>query len=382
MMVSSVKIPVIYFHSVQDARDPLWMRNFLTMELSCFELVLCYLSSNGWQTLFLDEMHELRKKAAKPKGKYCCLTFDDGYLDNYIFAYPLLKKYGLKGTIFVSPECVDLNRNKSATLFDVWDGRQDLRSLVKSAYLNWDEMREMQNSGVIDIQSHTMSHTKYFSSDKLVSFHHPGDNCFYPIINRYPQTQTTYFRDPGFEKLIPYGTPLFAESSAVITRKFEIDTSFEQATTALTEPLIRSGGYDVSALMELVKPTYTRFRAQKQLLFCAETDTQYEERLHYEIAVSKAVLEKELCKEVNFLCWPHGDNTTDNHKLAIQAGYKATTVGKSNADPNSLDRFERTGIHVCHLAMLTRLGIRYKLRSLSGRFPEYLIREWRMAWSR
>ena len=40
-------------------------------------------------------------------GKDIVLTFDDGYLDNWVFAYPLLEKYNLRGTIFVNPEFVD-----------------------------------------------------------------------------------------------------------------------------------------------------------------------------------------------------------------------------------------------------------------------------------
>lgn len=376
-MDSQIKIPIIYFHSIQDSPDPTWSKNFLTVEVELFELFLKYLKANRWHTLFLDEMYDLRKRNSRLKGKYCCLTFDDGYLDNYIFAYPLLHKYGFKGTIFVSPECVDLTRGKSATLVDIWNGRQDPKSLIKSAYLTWQEMCEMQDSGVIDIQSHTMSHTKYYATDRIVSYHHPADNCFYPIINRFPKYVTAYFQYKDFEKLIRYGTPLFEERSAVVTKRHEADEDFEREIIGELETSILSDEYDFDALTDIVKPVYQHFREKGKILHCIESDVQYKDRQLYEIIRSKEILEEKLGKEVSFLCWPHGDNDPILHKMALEAGYKATSVGKSKENPGRIDRFERTGIHVYRSQFLTKLGIRYKLRSFANLYPDYLIRSFR-----
>ena len=65
------------------------------------------------------------------------LTFDDGYSDFYYNAYPLLKKYNMKATVFVIVSMVGM------------DG-----------YLTEDMMREMTDSGLVELQSHTMLHTK------------------------------------------------------------------------------------------------------------------------------------------------------------------------------------------------------------------------------
>ena len=72
------------------------------------------------------------------------LTFDDGYVDNYKNAYPILEKYNLKGTIFLISDFVGTYPN----------------------YMTWAQVDEMQQSGLIDFESHTLSHPEL---DKIPS---------------------------------------------------------------------------------------------------------------------------------------------------------------------------------------------------------------------
>ena len=64
------------------------------------------------------------------------ITFDDGYFDNYVNAYPILKKYGFKAVIFVITSFMD-------------EGNM--------YYFTWDQAKEMEADG-ISIESHTVSH--------------------------------------------------------------------------------------------------------------------------------------------------------------------------------------------------------------------------------
>lgn len=70
------------------------------------------------------------------------LTFDDGYYNNYLHAYSLLQKYGMKAVI--SPV------GKLTDEYSIINNTHEYY-----AYLNWDRIREMSLSGTIEIQNHT-----------------------------------------------------------------------------------------------------------------------------------------------------------------------------------------------------------------------------------
>ena len=89
----------------------------------CFERQLQYLQEEGFQAVSLSEIHaHLATGAALPE-RAVGLTFDDGYLDNWVFAFPLLKKYGMKATVFMATDFVDPFDGCRPTLDDVWSGR-------------------------------------------------------------------------------------------------------------------------------------------------------------------------------------------------------------------------------------------------------------------
>lgn len=369
------KAAIPYFHSIQPEPDLSWRRNFLTIKVAVFEQFLCYLKKNSWETIFLDEMYDLKKSGFRRKGKYCVITFDDGYLDNYTYAYPLLKEYGMKGTIFISPDCVDIKRPKS----ERDTHKNHLVSGIEShstAYLNWDEIREMQASGIIDIQSHTMTHTKYFCSDKIASFHHPVDDCIYATINEFPEYRSNYFRVKDFEKLLPYGTPFFVAKSAVVSKIHYVNAEFNAEISKQLSKQISSGDYDFSSLLKIINPTYQSFLKQRKVIVEIESEADFIKRITYEIAGSKKVIEEKLGKPVEFLCWPHGENNALAHQIAMDSGYKATSVGKSGANSARLDRYDRFGVSDKASKFISIFKWRYKLNSSIGLFPESQIRSW------
>ena len=99
MMADQSVIPVIMFHSLGlGERD--WVYNHLSMPASDFEERVAYLKQKGYQFIFWSDLYEHMKGGIKLTGPAVMLTFDDGYLDNWVYAYPILKKYNAKGTIF------------------------------------------------------------------------------------------------------------------------------------------------------------------------------------------------------------------------------------------------------------------------------------------
>jgi peptidoglycan/xylan/chitin deacetylase (PgdA/CDA1 family) len=132
---ADVHVPVLMYHYVDEEPPPAGpYADGLTVRTPDFVKELRYLAENGHHTVSLADayltMAGLRDLPEKP----VVLTFDDGGLDNYEVAFPLLKEYGFVGTFFVITERVGV------------EGQMD-----------WDQLKEMAAAGM-SIQSHTVSH--------------------------------------------------------------------------------------------------------------------------------------------------------------------------------------------------------------------------------
>ncbi len=128
--VDSGTIPVITYHSIQDENPE---NNEYIVKTSDFENMISLLSNEGFTFLDTYDLLKITKNEMELPKNPILVCFDDGYEDNYTNAYPILKKYNAKGTIFVIGSYVGKPGN----------------------YLKWYQITEMAESGVIDIESHS-----------------------------------------------------------------------------------------------------------------------------------------------------------------------------------------------------------------------------------
>lgn len=126
-----------------------------------FEDQLKIMSAKGWKTISGEEFLYFNHNRKEKPNKCVLITFDDGFADNYVFAYPLLKKYGMKAMLFIATDLIDdsdVNRDSFTPLThnEAWKiANTDERSKVMCT---WNELQEMEDAGVFDIQSHGSSH--------------------------------------------------------------------------------------------------------------------------------------------------------------------------------------------------------------------------------
>ena len=131
-----VSVPVLMYHAVS---DDLWGFEELFVSPSDMEQQLAYLTENGYDPIFFEDLPDLENY-----DKPVILTFDDGYLDNYTQLYPLLEKYNAKATIFVITSAMGVSQ----------------RSMTR------EQVKELSDSGLVSIQSHTVNHPELSSLDE------------------------------------------------------------------------------------------------------------------------------------------------------------------------------------------------------------------------
>lgn len=103
------KVAVLCYHNVATAEEKAkypeesdWV---ITVEN--FEEQLQYLQKSGYKTLTTQEFYDWKQGKIDLPYKSVLITFDDGFLSNYHYAFPLLKKYNMSATVFVAGEFVE-----------------------------------------------------------------------------------------------------------------------------------------------------------------------------------------------------------------------------------------------------------------------------------
>lgn len=134
-----VRVPVIMYHAVMDDASRLGKYVISPEEL---ESDFKWLSENGYTAVLSEDLINYTENGAALPEKPILLTFDDGYYNNYLYAYPTAKRYGMK--FVLSPI------GKYADLYTETPDKSPYY-----AHCTWNMLREMQSSGVVEIANHT-----------------------------------------------------------------------------------------------------------------------------------------------------------------------------------------------------------------------------------
>lgn len=141
--VSALKIPIIMYHYVEYVKD---RRDAVRIKLNTtpadFEEQLRELKDAGYESYFMRDIPDLLSSKKYYTDRSIVLTFDDGYEDFYINAFPLLKKYNIRATVYIITDLIG-----------------------EKGFLHKEQIRELIRSGLIEIGSHTLSHPYLKTTD-------------------------------------------------------------------------------------------------------------------------------------------------------------------------------------------------------------------------
>jgi len=94
------------YHRIGDASDSQFDPNVFSCDESVFEEHLRFYKSN-FDIITIDELNTISQSQKKLTNRYALITFDDGYIDNYQLAYPLLKEYQVPATFFIATDFIE-----------------------------------------------------------------------------------------------------------------------------------------------------------------------------------------------------------------------------------------------------------------------------------
>lgn len=132
----AVRVPVLLYHNFTWEEHVPAASRYLTPR-TVFAREMAYLAENGYTVIPLRQLIAHMETGAPLPPRPVVLTFDDGYESNATLAYPILKHHQFPATIFLVAS------------------QDQSRAPAEPSMLSWTQMRQMEESGLIEIQAHT-----------------------------------------------------------------------------------------------------------------------------------------------------------------------------------------------------------------------------------
>ena len=293
----SALLPVFHLHE----SDP-----------AVLESRLAYLADNGYRTVTTEVIVRFVVEGVYPGPRTVALCFDDCWATLWTVAGPLLRRYGMSAIGFAIPGRVTDAAGVRPTIDEHPESTVAAdRSGVPFA--TWPELRSLQASGLVDIQSHTCSHSSIFAGPQIVDFVTP-EFAQRTILDR-PCASAGH----EGQWLTPHdlGAPLHVQRSRMsdALRFLEDGVARERCMRHVAE----SGG---SAFFE--RP---RWRAELAAIAAGgrgrfETAVDRAREILVELCEGRSLLEARLGTPVRHVCLPWGVAGRETHRALARTGHQ------------------------------------------------------------
>jgi peptidoglycan/xylan/chitin deacetylase (PgdA/CDA1 family) len=313
-------VPVFCFHS---------------LEPESFGRKLAHLAENGYVTLSCEEYFQHLMGSRPAPGKAVVLSFDDGRGSVRTVGLPLMRRYGMKGIVFIVP---GRTVSRAGPLPPTWDevrrGEAKAESVLgrehaEDAFLSWEEIAELTRSGLFEFQSHSLSHARVHTTPLLSGFMTPELRRGYGPLD-VPLVHDGERDVPADE--IPLGTPLF-RSEPRLSEALRFYEDPEVRTACVARVAEEGEGFFVRKGWQR---ELRRLVGERHLSGRVEGAEAREAAIHRELAGARRAIEERTGREAAHLCYPWHVSGPTARRVAREVGYRTAFCGKVRGVPITL----------------------------------------------
>lgn len=138
----NLKIPIFLYHDIVKNEADIHF-DYMQTTKETFENQINGLKSVGYHFISYDDLKEYKMGKKKLYKKSCLITFDDGLKGVYENAFPIIQKYNIPITMYVITDTME-----------------------QDGVIMWEQAKEMQDSGLVTIASHSLNHPEFTSLTK------------------------------------------------------------------------------------------------------------------------------------------------------------------------------------------------------------------------
>jgi len=327
-----------------------------------FQEHLEILRNKGYRAITISGLVDFLAGKKLEVEKPILLAFDDGHLDLFVHAFPLLLKYKMRAVVFLVTGWMneaDPGRPARAPAgLENCSHDESIRAALRGdrrLFLSWSMAQEMAQSGLVEFGSHSASHRIAFRSDRVKRFIFENFDYW-----RYQQVYGGEVRP---------GLPVFQWASDLAVRRFQPEEAKLNSLLEFcsTRECASAGSRDrlsdeLGQLAEKLSP-----------LGNYEPEREARKRILEEMKSSKQEIEDRLGAACSSLCWPFGHYSGLAMELAQAAGYKIAFTTERGAigpgdNPFALKRLRAENMEAMRLARgLSILGMPLLDRLLMGK---------------
>lgn len=305
LMIAPEGVPILTYHSVSPDSSWLpWARE-IAVHPDTLRGHLRTIREMGCTTVSTGDLVRARRGEATLPPRPVVLHFDDGYLDNWLFAAPILREAGAAATFFASADFIA-------------PGDAPRRGGDHRGYMNWGELRALDADPLFDVEPHGIDHGRVPVSDRIVGRISRSNwrSLAWLQWAAMPGPKHDWYLHEA-PPAVPLGAPVPESEGALAARAF-VDGR-------------------------------------------RESDREYRARVAIHLSTCLALFRDRLGRDPQFFCWPENRVSPAGREIAASLGYAATTggVGRNTAgEPAGM----LSRIHAGDCALGFRFGPAERLR--------------------